>query len=115
MAAERPLTAWREALMRLSLAGLLFLNLVMVFGVQALFAPSSPKVLDYAACYVQSPIDPALYPYAQTQLVRYSPNPRCVVGIDAYWEGLTLNDLFQAKRTGLRPLVAQWLRALLGR
>ncbi len=113
-ALAQPLGARRRVVMQLAVAGLALLNLAMTLGVQSLFAPSSPKVLDYAACYASAPLDGTLQPYAQAQVIRYNPGARCVVGTDAYWEGLTLNGLFEAKRQGLRPLVAQWLRALLG-
>lgn len=113
-ALEQPLSVRRRVAMQLAVAGLAALNLAMTLGVQALFAPASPKVLDYAACYVSTPLDRTLQPYAQAQVAQYAPATRCVVGTDAYWEGLTLNGLFEAKRQGLRPLVAQWLRALFG-
>lgn len=113
-ALDQPLGARRQIAVQLAVAGLALLNLAMTLGVQSLFAPSSPKVLDYAACYASAPLDGTLQSYAQAQVIRYSPSARCVVGIDAYWEGLTLNGLFEAKRQGLRPLVAQWLKALFG-
>lgn len=113
-ALEQPLSVRRRVAMQLALAGLAALNLAMTLGVQSLFAPTSPKVLDYAACYANAPLDRTLQPYAQAQVIQYGPATRCVVGTDAYWEGLTLNGLFEAKRQGLRPLVAQWLKALFG-